>query len=144
MLVFPGVVLIVDRPAWGADHAVISVGDRTVLTRNVTLSAASGITIGADVTIGSFSSVIDNDHQHLEAHPSVFYAPSVSDSISIGDGTWIAERCAILRGSSIGRHCTIGANSVVRGAIPDYAIAVGSPARVVGSNRGAVRPSTTF
>ncbi|MCW2584769.1 MAG: hypothetical protein JWN55_285, partial [Frankiales bacterium] len=30
--------------------------------------------------------------------------------------------------------CTIGAGAVVRGTIPDYAIAVGVPARVVGTN----------
>jgi hypothetical protein len=34
-----------------------------------------------------------------------------------------------------GRCCMIGANSVVRGEIPDYSIAVGAPARVVGSTR---------
>ena len=41
----------------------------------------------------------------------------------------------MLRGADIGRCCIIGANSVVRGEIPDYSIAVGAPARVVGSTR---------
>jgi acetyltransferase-like isoleucine patch superfamily enzyme len=40
---------------------------------------------------------------------------------------------AVLRGADIGRRCIIGANSVVRGHIPDNSIAVGAPARVVGS-----------
>jgi serine acetyltransferase len=31
----------------------------------------------------------------------------------------------------IGRHCVIGANSTVTRDIPDYCVAVGSPARVV-------------
>ena len=33
----------------------------------------------------------------------------------------------------IGERCIIGANSVVRGRIPDNSIAVGAPARVVGT-----------
>jgi acetyltransferase-like isoleucine patch superfamily enzyme len=37
----------------------------------------------------------------------------------------------VLPGASIGVHCVIGANSVVLSDIPDYSVAVGSPARVV-------------
>jgi acetyltransferase-like isoleucine patch superfamily enzyme len=37
----------------------------------------------------------------------------------------------ILRGTIIGRGCVLGAHAVVKGDIPDYSIAVGSPARVV-------------
>jgi acetyltransferase-like isoleucine patch superfamily enzyme len=58
--------------------------------------------------------------------------PLETSPIRIGRGTWIAERVAVLRGADIGRCCIIGANSVVKGTIPDYSIAVGSPARVVG------------
>jgi acetyltransferase-like isoleucine patch superfamily enzyme len=43
---------------------------------------------------------------------------------------------AVLKGSNIGRCCIVGANSVVRGEIPDFSIAVGSPARVVGQVEG--------
>lgn len=31
----------------------------------------------------------------------------------------------------IGKHCVIGANSVVTNNIPDYSVAVGVPARVI-------------
>ena len=34
-------------------------------------------------------------------------------------------------GASVGKHCVIGANSVVTKDIPDYCVAVGSPAVVV-------------
>jgi acetyltransferase-like isoleucine patch superfamily enzyme len=47
--------------------------------------------------------------------------PLATSPIRIGRGTWIGERCII------------GANSVVRGRIPDNSIAVGAPARVVGT-----------
>ena len=40
----------------------------------------------------------------------------------------------ILRGTTIGRGCVLGAHAVVKGEMPDYSIAVGAPAKVV-SNR---------
>ena len=52
--------------------------------------------------------------------------------VRIGRGSWIGDHATVLRGSTIGEFCMIGANSVVRGDIPDRSVAVGSPARVVG------------
>ena len=37
----------------------------------------------------------------------------------------------LCNGASIGKHCVIGANSVVIHDIPDYCVAVGAPARIV-------------
>jgi acetyltransferase-like isoleucine patch superfamily enzyme len=37
----------------------------------------------------------------------------------------------VLPGARIGKHCVIGANSVVTGEIPDFSVAVGNPARVI-------------
>ena len=34
-------------------------------------------------------------------------------------------------GASVGKHCVIGANSVVTKDIPDYSIAVGTPAKII-------------
>lgn len=50
--------------------------------------------------------------------------------VVIGEGTWIGENTCII-GAKIGKHCVIGANSVVTEDIPDYCVAVGSPAKVV-------------
>ena len=45
-------------------------------------------------------------------------------------------------GARIGRHVTVGAGSVVRGVLPDFCVAVGTPARIVRLHDGAawVRP----
>jgi acetyltransferase-like isoleucine patch superfamily enzyme len=51
--------------------------------------------------------------------------------VIIGDGSWIGAGSVILPGSEIGKHVAIGANSVVNSVIPDYSVAVGTPARVV-------------
>lgn len=51
--------------------------------------------------------------------------------VSIGDGSWLGFGAVVLPGARIGKHVTIGANSVVTGEIPDYSVAVGSPAKVI-------------
>jgi acetyltransferase-like isoleucine patch superfamily enzyme len=51
--------------------------------------------------------------------------------VTIGDGSWLGHGTVVLPGASIGRHVVVGANSVVTGVIPDFSVAVGSPARVI-------------
>ena len=52
------------------------------------------------------------------------------NDVHIGKGSWIGEGVCIC-GAKIGKHCVIGANSVVTKDIPDYSVAAGSPAIVV-------------
>ena len=49
----------------------------------------------------------------------------------IGDGTWIGASTTILDGVKIGKGCILGAGSLVTKDILDYAVAIGSPARIV-------------
>ena len=61
-------------------------------------------------------------HQGITTH---------NDQVTIGDGTWIGINACVMGNVRIGKNCVIGANSVVTGDVPDYAVAVGSPARIV-------------
>jgi acetyltransferase-like isoleucine patch superfamily enzyme len=54
-----------------------------------------------------------------------------AQGISIGSGSWIGSGAIILDGVKIGRNVVIGAGAVVSKDVPDYAVAVGNPARVV-------------
>ena len=49
----------------------------------------------------------------------------------IGDGTWIGTNVVRVGNIQIGKHCVIGANSVVTKDIPDYSVAAGIPAKVI-------------
>lgn len=52
--------------------------------------------------------------------------------IEIGNDVWIGARSVILSGVKIGNGAIIAANSVVTKDIPEYAIAAGVPAKVIG------------
>ncbi|RAJ33459.1 acyltransferase [Pedobacter cryoconitis] len=52
------------------------------------------------------------------------------NTVIIGEGAWLGENVCIL-GASVGKNSVIGANSVVTRNIPDYCVAVGSPAKII-------------
>lgn len=53
------------------------------------------------------------------------------DDIIIEEDSWIGAGCILLPGVKIGRGCVVGAGSVVTKDVPDYAVVVGAPARIV-------------
>ena len=59
--------------------------------------------------------------------------PGVRTLVRIGEGTWVGSGAVVM--ANVGKHCVIGAGAVVTQSIPDYAIAVGVPARVVRSRQ---------
>jgi acetyltransferase-like isoleucine patch superfamily enzyme len=100
-----------------------SIGDRTEI------HAAKEVLIGNRVIIAWDCVVMDRDY-----HPVSGEVESVKP-VLIEDGVWIGCRAIILKGIKIGQNAVIGAGSVVVNDIPEDAIAVGNPARIVG-NRG--------
>ena len=49
----------------------------------------------------------------------------------IGDYAWIGAGATVLPGVRVGRHAVVGAASVITKDVPDYAVAVGNPAKVI-------------
>ena len=60
--------------------------------------------------------------------------------VPVGKRAWIGANVTILPGVSIGDYAVIGAGSVVNKSIPARAIAVGVPARVIGSLDTIAKP----
>ena len=143
-LILGGCYLSVETPAWELSPPALTIGARVGIRPYCMISASERIMIEDDVIIGAFSSVIDSDHTFAEGRPNVMHNPVATAPIRIGRGTWLAERVAVLRGSTIGRCCIVGANSVVRGDLPDYSIAAGAPARIVGEVSGVDADAPPF
>jgi acetyltransferase-like isoleucine patch superfamily enzyme len=100
---------------------------------NCEVFSASSVTIGAGVLMAAYSYVIGGDHDFSDPAKSVLDQSRTSSGVSIGDGAWLGAGAKVLDGVTIGSHAVIGAGAVVRDAVPDRAVAVGVPARVVSS-----------
>jgi acetyltransferase-like isoleucine patch superfamily enzyme len=89
------------------------------------------VTLGDDVLLGSNVSVINGGKQHGIERLDIpaREQPGEWPRISVGEDSWVGDRALVL--ANVGRHCVIGAGAVVTAPVPDYAIAVGIPARVV-------------
>ena len=85
------------------------------------------VTLEDDVLLSSHVSIINGGGQHgidrLEV--PIREQPGTLPRVTIGRDSWIGDRSVVM--ADVGRHCVIGAGSVVTKPIPDYAIALGVP-----------------
>ena len=75
-----------------------------------------------------------SDHIHKYSEIDVPILAQGLDKIKpvlIKRGAWLGQNVVVCPGVTIGVGAVVGANSVVNQDIPDYAVAVGSPAKVV-------------
>jgi acetyltransferase-like isoleucine patch superfamily enzyme len=111
---------------------LLKLGTDVIISENCYISACNSIIIEENVGISPNVMIIDNSRK-----PGDILRPSKEQDISkdgyvrIGADSWIAFGSCVLPNVTIGRHCIIGALSVVNTDIPEYSVAVGSPARVV-------------
>ena len=118
-------------PLTGVDVPVLCIGDGTIIGNFNHIYATKNITIGKNVLTADKVYISDNSHSFDDPTiPIMHQQIKQLNEVFIGDGSWIGENVCII-GASVGKHSIIGANSVVTKDIPDYSIAVGSPAIVI-------------
>ncbi len=111
-------------------HSTVCIGRKAYIG---TFCCIGDVTIEDDVLIASHVSIANGPAQHGidRLDIPIREQPGVWPRVTIGRDTWVGDRAAIL--VNVGKHCVIGCGAVVSRVIPDYAIAVGVPARVVKS-----------
>lgn len=119
----PGQVCVTDP--------VVRIGDRCLIGRGSGIVGHLSIEIGDDVWTGHHVYITDQNHGYEDLERPISVQVMPEKPVRIGDGSWLGHGTVVLPGTTIGRHVVIGANSVVRGDIPDFCIAAGNPARVI-------------
>jgi acetyltransferase-like isoleucine patch superfamily enzyme len=119
--------------------AGVSVGKDSAVDAYSFIGAAGHITIGANVIMGQHVSFHAENHNYERADIPIKRQGTRRLGIVIEDDCWIGSNAVFLDGSHVERGCVIGAGAIVRGQIPAYSVAVGSPARVVRSRLMAER-----
>jgi acetyltransferase-like isoleucine patch superfamily enzyme len=110
----------------------IEVADGANVGFNCEIFSASRVTIGRDTLLAAYCYVIGGDHDFSDPAAAVLEQGRRSSGVAIGAGAWLGAGAKILDGVTIGDRAIVGAGAVVREPVPDGAIAVGIPARVVG------------
>ena len=100
------------------------------------------VTLKDDVLIASHVSIINGGRQHGidRLDLPIREQPGVWPRVTIGRDAWIGERAVVL--ADVGDHCVIGAGSVVTSPIPDRAVALGCPAKIVRYRGAPESPQT--
>ena len=118
-------------PLTGANECHLIIGDGSYIGNFAHIYATQSIEIKNDVLIADRVYISDNAHEYRNINVPIIKQPIIQKkNVVIGDGSWLGENVCVI-GASIGKHCVIGANSVVTHDIPDYSLAVGSPAKVI-------------
>ncbi len=66
-----------------------------------------------------------------ETDDPAFFAARAEQQIVLGHDTWIGHGAVVMPGVSIGTGAIIGSNAVVTRDVPDFAVAVGVPAKQI-------------
>ncbi|KAI6380162.1 hypothetical protein MCOR25_001814 [Pyricularia grisea] len=107
----------------------IIIGDNFYSNFNLVILDCGIVNIGNRVMFGPFVSIFTATHETevQSRRDGIEYALPVT----IGDDCWIGGNVTILPGVTIGKGTTIGSGSVVTKSIPEFSVAVGSPAKVI-------------
>jgi acetyltransferase-like isoleucine patch superfamily enzyme len=91
-----------------------------------------GVTIGKYCHLSRGITILSTTHDY-DKRPKIPYDEVVTERpVVIKDFVWVGCHAIILGGVTIGEGAIVGAGSLVFKDVPDYAIVLGNPARVVG------------
>lgn len=130
-----GIIQVGGNVFFGPNTQIISRGGSIVIGDNVHIGTGciivsqNAIQIGRDTLIAEYTVIRDQDHDY-STRP-IRTSGFLAGAITIGDDCWIGCKSTVLRNSSIGNGSVIGAHSLVRGDVPQFTLAVGSPHRNV-------------
>jgi acetyltransferase-like isoleucine patch superfamily enzyme len=114
-----------------AHEGEISIGAKSVLGQECTISAYQHVSIGRECIIADRAMLIDFDHGMVEVERPIREQGIYKRDVNVGHNVWVGYGACILRGVTVGDNCVIGTNAVVTRDLADNTVAGGVPARVI-------------
>ncbi|HVZ61689.1 MAG TPA: acyltransferase [Terriglobales bacterium] len=112
----------------------ITIGSGTSIVGDCVISAVQSVCLEENVLLARNVYISDHIHKYTDTScPILEQGVDKVKPVLIRRGAWLGQNVVICPGVTVGAGAVVGANSVVNSDIPDYCIAVGSPARVVKS-----------
>lgn len=106
------------------------IGSRVTIDRNVQVTRADKVIIGSRVTIANAVSIL-GDITAVHSRLETAYDIRKTAPVVIEDDAYIGVKATIVPGVRIGRMATVAANTLVIADVPDYAVVLGVPGRVM-------------
>jgi acetyltransferase-like isoleucine patch superfamily enzyme len=114
-----------------AHEGHVSIGAKTVLGQECTISAYQHVSIGRECIIADRVMLIDFDHGMVDVERPIRLQCIYKRDIDVGHNVWIGYGACLLRGVTVGRNGVMGTSSVVTADVPENAVVGGIPARVI-------------
>ena len=108
-----------------------SLGAKSVMGQECTISAYQHIAIGRECIIADRVMMIDFDHGMVEVERPIRLQGIYKRDVDVGHNVWIGYGACLLRGVKVGHNAVIGTNSVVTADVPENAVVGGVPAKVI-------------
>lgn len=108
----------------------VSVGNNTWIGPFTIIDGSGGLRIGDNCTVAAGVHIYTHDNVGQTVTGGKM--PIQRKPVSIGNCTYIGPNAIITKGVTVGSHCIIGANSLVTSSLPDFSVAVGTPAKITG------------
>ena len=112
-------------------EGVVSVGAKTVIGQECTISAFQHVAIGRECVVADRVMLIDFDHAVVEVERPIREQGIYKKDVNVGHNVWMGYGACVLRGCTVGDNSIIGTYAVVSRDIPPNAVATGVPARVI-------------
>jgi acetyltransferase-like isoleucine patch superfamily enzyme len=112
-------------------EGVISIGAKTVLGQECTISAYQHVSVGRECVIADRVMLIDFDHGVVEVDRPIRQQGIYKRDVRVGNNVWVGYGACILRGVTVGDNAIIGTSAVVTKDVPANAVVAGVPARVI-------------
>ena len=112
-------------------EGVVSIGAKTVLGQECTVSAYQHVSIGRECVIADRVMLIDFDHGMVEVDRPIRHQGIYKRDVHVGHNVWIGYGACILRGVTVGDNAVIGTGAVVTKDVPANAVVGGIPARII-------------
>lgn len=116
-------------------EGTLTVGDKAVLGRGVSVNCYLDIEIGASALFADDIYVSDFDHKFADLTMPIKDQGIAKARVRIEPDVWIGTKVTVTSGVVIGTGAVVGANAVVTRDLPAYSVAVGVPARVIKDRR---------
>ena len=109
----------------------VSIGAKTVMGQECTISAYQNVSIGRECIIADRVMLIDFDHGMVEVERPIRLQGIYKRDVHVGHNVWMGYGACVLRGVSVGENSVVGTCAVLTADVPANAVVGGVPARVI-------------